>query len=158
MELGKEFDEATVSLRIFGDDLNPEEISRMLNCEPTEAYRKGYVITTTMRPRTVRTGQWFLSVKRNALQTIEEQILELFAKLPQDLTVWNDLHKSFDVDIYCGAWLNGWNRDVFFSPNLLRQMSDRQLQIGIAIYCDCDDEGVKTSTEKLNETAHESET
>ncbi len=140
LTLGGKPEESTVSLRIFGDDLDPDELTQLLNCQPTKAYRKGHVVTTTMSPRTVRTGQWFLSVEKNRLQTLEEQIAELFEKLPDDLEIWKKVNKRFHASIYCGAWLKGWNRDVWFSAELLKKMADRELLIGLAIYCDCEED------------------
>ena len=154
MTFGGKPEEASVSLRIFGDDLDPDEITQLLNCQPTEAYKKGHVITTTIRPRTVKTGKWFLKIKKNSHQNIEEQVSELFEKLPKDQTIWKNLHKRFDVDIFCGAWLKGWNRDVYFSANFLKQMTKRGLSLKIAIYCDCDDEEVEVLTEELNKTTN----
>ncbi len=151
LELGGKPDQATVSLRIFGDELDPEELTQILRCQPTEAYKRGHIVTNTLRRRTVRTGQWFLNIEKNSHQTLEEQILELLEKLPEDLEIWENLHKRFEVDIYCGAWLKAWNRDVFFSTNLLKQLADRRLELAIAIYCDCNDEEVEILTKKLNE-------
>ncbi len=135
-ELGGKIDEASISIRFSGDDLNPDELTELLNCEPTEAYEKGQIITTTISPRTIKTGMWFLSTEKNSDQTLEEQIWELLEKLPKDLEVWEELSERFRVSIYCGAWLKNWNRDVWFSADLLKQIADRKLSIGLAIYFD----------------------
>ena len=140
LSLGGKVDEATVSIRFFGDDLIPDDLTKLLQCKPTEAYEKGYVVTTTVRPRTEKTGRWFLTVERNSYQTLEEQIFELFEKLTDDLKVWENLNERFESSIYCGAWLKSWNRDAWFSSNLLKQIADRKLSIGLAIYCDCEDD------------------
>ncbi len=140
LTLGGKVDKATVSIRFFGDDLIPDELTKLLNCEPSETYEKGYVVTTTIRPRTIKTGMWFLTIEKNFYQTLEEQIFDLLGKLTDDLEIWENLTKRFEASIYCGAWLKAWNRDVWFSSELLKQMADRQLPIGLAIYCDCEDE------------------
>lgn len=140
LRLGGKPEEATVSVRFFGDDLIPDELTQLLNCQPTEAYKKGHIVTTNLSPRTIKTGQWFLNVKKNSKQTLEEQILELFEKLTKDLEVWRELGGRFEASIYCGAWLKGWNRDVWFSENLFKQIADRRLSLGLAIYCDCENE------------------
>ncbi|MEP6903756.1 MAG: DUF4279 domain-containing protein [Actinomycetota bacterium] len=127
-------------MRFFGDDLEPDELTQLLNCQPTEAYKKGHIVTTTVRPRTVKTGMWFLTVEKNSNQTLEEQIFELLEKLPKDLKIWEELSKRFESSVYCGAWLKNWNRDVWFSSDLFRQLADRHLSIGLAIYCDCEED------------------
>ena len=140
LSLGGEVDEATVTIRFFGDDLEPGELTRLLECKPSEAYRKGYIVTTTIKPRTVKTGMWFLTIKRNSTQTLEEQICQLLEKLTKDLKVWAELSERFEASIYCGAWLKVWNRDVWLNADLLKQIADRNLSIGLAIYCDCEDD------------------
>jgi hypothetical protein len=36
-------DQSTAALRIKGDDLDPDEISRTLGCEPSYGFRKGQI-------------------------------------------------------------------------------------------------------------------
>jgi hypothetical protein len=38
---GGEVDKTSVSLRFFGDTLDPDEISNLLDCRPTHSYRSG---------------------------------------------------------------------------------------------------------------------
>ena len=38
LNFGGKVDEATVSIRFFGDDLIPDELTKLLGCQPTEAY------------------------------------------------------------------------------------------------------------------------
>jgi hypothetical protein len=40
---GGEVDKTSVSLRFSGDTLDPDEISKLLNCQPTDSYSKGDV-------------------------------------------------------------------------------------------------------------------
>lgn len=44
--VGGPVDRVTVSLRVFGDDLDPVEVTTLLGCQPTEARRRGEVIPT----------------------------------------------------------------------------------------------------------------
>lgn len=140
LTIGGEIDETSITLRFFGDELEPDEITEKLKCEPTDAHKKGDIVPNPFKPRVVKTGTWLLNREKGSEKNLEEQILELFEELPKDLEVWQDLAERFEADIYCGAWLKAWNRDVWFSPDLLKQISDRGLHIGIAIYCDCDEE------------------
>lgn len=140
LTLGGKPEQATVTIRFFGDELNPDELTKLLECEPSEAYKKGHIVTPTIKPRTIKTGTWFLSVERNPDQTLEEIISELLEKLTNDLEVWKKMSKRFEISIYCGAWIKGWNRDVWFSSGLLTKIAERNLSIGLAIYCDGDDE------------------
>lgn len=140
LTIGGKVDKASVSLRFFGDELEPDEITEKLKCSPTNAFRKGDIVPNKFKPRVCKTGSWHLHTEKNSEQNLEEQILELFGRLTEDLEIWQSLTKQFEADVYCGAWLNAWNRDIWLTPNLLKQISDRGLHLGIAIYCDSDDE------------------
>ena len=51
------------SLRIFGDNLIPDEVSGLLGCVPTEAWTKGQVEHSGSGRAVVRkSGAWFLRV------------------------------------------------------------------------------------------------
>jgi hypothetical protein len=41
---GGEVDKTPVSLRFFGDALDPDEISKLLDCRPTDSCRKGELL------------------------------------------------------------------------------------------------------------------
>jgi Domain of unknown function (DUF4279) len=62
-DAGGDVDETSVSLRFFGDDLDPDEISKLLNCQPTVGYRKGDVMPDSRRRKIAGTGSWLLSKK-----------------------------------------------------------------------------------------------
>jgi hypothetical protein len=56
--------QSAASLRIFGDELQPAEISRLLRCEPTQTRVKGEVIKyPSGRERTITCGSWTLSAE-----------------------------------------------------------------------------------------------
>ena len=137
--IGGELDAASVTLRFFGDELEPTEITELLRFEPTDSCRKGESTGKRIQ-RIAKTGKWLLDDHKKTDQNLETQITELLSRLPQDLEVWRELSNRFDANIYCGAWLKTWNRDIWFSPNLLKRISERGLDIGIAIYCEGDDE------------------
>jgi Domain of unknown function (DUF4279) len=57
---------AFATLRFAGDTLDPVEISRILNEEPTRAYRKGQRYRPSERSPEItgKTGVWYLSTRR----------------------------------------------------------------------------------------------
>ena len=82
----------TVTLRIFGDDLSPDEITRLLGVEPTACVRKGDVDSTKSgRNIVARSGSWRLAVDASAPGDLNAQISAVLAKLPDNLVVWCDL-------------------------------------------------------------------
>src|SRR4051812_48271034 len=88
---GGPVDEAKVTLRLYGDELDPSDVTRLLGCSPTQSARTGETITNSSGvARTVRQGFWRLSSGRSDID-IEDQIAILLTQLTSDLSVWGDL-------------------------------------------------------------------
>lgn len=131
---GGPVDSASVSLRIVGQDLDPLEISMLLGCEPTEAARTGDTLTRPNgRTRLVSKGFWRLRSERQATD-LADQIESLLAKLTKDIAVWQSLTERFDVDLFCGLFLDATNRGVSLPAHLLTALGERRLRIGFDIY------------------------
>jgi hypothetical protein len=130
---GGPVDEASVTLRFFGDDLEPAEITRLLGCEPSEAARTGENLRRSNGTFTVRQGFWRLRSERSETD-IADQLLALLARLSSDLSVWRELTDRYRADLFCGLFLSTRNRGIEFSPELLQRVSERQLTLGFDIY------------------------
>ena len=135
---GGEVDECSVSLRFFGDDLDPDAITEILGIHPTRSCRKGDIFHGEVYDRIEKIGRWLYSVKRCAGVSLEDQINKLFDQLPAELNVWRELTTRFRADLSCGLWLKRWNRAFDFSPETLRRIAERNLSIGWDIYFDED--------------------
>jgi hypothetical protein len=51
----------------------------------------------------------------------------------KDTTIWKEISGKSGGEIFCGLFLDGWNRDFALSVELLRALSDRNLSIGFDI-------------------------
>jgi hypothetical protein len=130
---GGPVDEASVTLRLFGDDLDPTEITRLLGVEPSEAARTGESVTRANGTYTARQGFWRLRSGRRETD-IADQLLTLLARLTDDLSVWRALTSRYRADLFCGLFLSVPNRGIELSPELLGQISARHLTLGFDIY------------------------
>jgi len=131
---GGEVDETSVSLRFSGDALDPDEISKLLNCQPTISYRKGDVLPDKRYRRVAQTGMWGLSGKKTGEISLEKQIFQLFSRLTDDLEIWLKLTSQYHSDLFCGLFMESWNRGIDFSPQLMAQISARGLTLDLDIY------------------------
>lgn len=131
---GGPVDSVSVSLRIWGQDVDPAELSALLGCEPTEAARTGdTLVRSNGRTRLVSRGFWHLSSDRQAT-VLADQIESLLSKLTNDVAVWQSLTERFDVDLFCGLFLETTNRGVELPAHLLAKLAERRLRIGFDIY------------------------
>jgi len=119
---------------VYGDEIDPSEVTRLLGCSPSQSALAGETIINSRGiARTVRKGFWRLSSGRSDVD-IEDQVSILFTQLTSDLTVWRDLTRRFRVDVFCGVFLNAPNRGFDLGPTVLRQLADRGISIGFDIY------------------------
>ncbi|MBW4693580.1 MAG: DUF4279 domain-containing protein [Lyngbya sp. HA4199-MV5] len=137
---GGEVDECSVSLRFFGEDLDPDEVTQALGITPTGSYKKGDIFRGKRSDIIRKTGSWRYSVKKCADVHLEDQITTLLGKLPSDLEVWRRLTETFEADLFCGLWLKRWNRGLDFAPETLQRIGERGLTLSLDIYSNCDDE------------------
>jgi ribosomal protein L19 len=132
-----EHDEFCVSLNISGDDLEPDEISRLLGASPTEACRLGDAIPLRNHTFTAKSGSWSINTERST-RDIEEQLTELFAKLNSNTQVWSSLTNRYRVELFCGVFLSWFGHGFSMSPKLHRLLADRNLEITFDIYDEYD--------------------
>ena len=132
-----EHDEFCVSFSIGGDDLDPDEITRLLGASPTSSWRRGDTIPHRTHPKTATTGSWSISTKRST-HDIEEQLTDLFAKLTSDPGVWRSLTSRYEAWLFCGVFLSWFGHGFSMSPALHRLLADRNLVITFDIYDEYD--------------------
>jgi Domain of unknown function (DUF4279) len=124
---------STASVRFFGDDLDPDEVSALLGCAPSNHYRKGDLISPGREYRR-RHGAWILAAGDREPEAIDEQLSSIFAKLTQDVEVWKTLVSRFDADVFCGLFMTESNEGFSLSPTTLEALAARGLGIGFDVY------------------------
>lgn len=129
------FNHSLVTLRFFGDDIIPDEITAMLGANPTAAHHKGQQLTGSQpgAVRNARTGSWRLSALRREPEDLEAQIFEILDQLTGDLAVWQSLAR-FRPDLFCGLFMCSSNDGVSLSPRVLLALGERGIELGLDIY------------------------
>ncbi|TAL32592.1 MAG: DUF4279 domain-containing protein [Phenylobacterium sp.] len=132
--------ETAASLRFFGDDLDPQEITLRIGAPPTIGVRKGGVwLTSRGVEKIARTGSWRLQVDRRQPGDLDGQILELLSRLTSDLETWRELSARYRGDIFCGLFLESGNDGSTLSPATLAAIGLRGLELDLDIYAPLDD-------------------
>jgi hypothetical protein len=129
--------ETAASIHIRGDDLDPDEVTRLLGCEPKSGWRKGefYTMRSGSRIR-AWTGRWMRDVADRAPGDLDGQIAELLKPLTDDLMVWMALSERFDVYLYFGIFIRKYNQAMGLSPATLRMVADRGIRMDFELYAD----------------------
>jgi hypothetical protein len=127
---------SAATLRIVGENLDPDEITALLGCAPTRGERKGDVLTskTTGRSRTVKVGAWCLDASDREPEDLDGQISELLGKLTPSTDVWQSIADRYRVDLFCGFFMHATNEGVEISPASLAALGQRGIVLGLNIY------------------------
>lgn len=78
---------ATLCLRVCGDDLDPDLVTRLLGHAPTRSQRKGQPVLSARTggtKRIARIGSWLLDRPVTHEHTLDDEIGSLLDSLPQD--------------------------------------------------------------------------
>jgi hypothetical protein len=125
---------SVAAIRIFGDSLIPDEISKILGCAPTRSYIKGQVEPSKTKPIVRKTGAWQIKTDRQKPGNLDDQIIKLLGRLNKDLTVWTALSAKYEIDLFCGCFMNETDEGIELSSETLKALGDRDIKLGLCIY------------------------
>jgi hypothetical protein len=129
-----ELNESIAGFRVVGDDLDPEEITRLLGRAPDLARRKGEIIHAAGRERVAITGAWIVNTDSSAPANLDRQIDKLLAGTTEDLAVWRRLTDRYRVDVFCGLFMKEPNERIAISPQTLQKLAERGIELDLDIY------------------------
>ncbi|MGO1068314.1 DUF4279 domain-containing protein [Lysobacter sp. CA199] len=127
----------TACLRIWGEDLIPDEVSALLGTQPSQSQIKGetiWVCKRTGRERIAQTGSWRLKAEDREPGDLEAQIEALFAQLSDDPAVWAQLQSRFELDLFCGLFMGSSNDGEGIGSRNLRLLGERGIELILDIY------------------------
>lgn len=131
-----ELHESVAALRIGGDALDPDEITMIMRCAPTDGFRKGQILrgVKTGRDYVKKTGMWILEAIDRQPANLDAQVAEVLDKLPDDLEIWRKLSSLFEIDLFCGFFMEGSDEGLMISPESLRRLGERGISLSFCIY------------------------
>jgi hypothetical protein len=126
--------DAVASLRIFGEDLDPSELSALLQASPTKSRAKGKEFLSGGAPRVAPVGSWILDAEPSSPADLDAQIMGLLARLPSDEALWRGLNARFKVDLFCGWFLEVANEGTSIEAETLAALGARGIRLSVDIY------------------------
>jgi hypothetical protein len=136
---GGPVDRFQITLRVWGEDLDPDNISAVLGCGPTTAEKRADSISSGDGTRIARRGRWSLTIDSKDCDEgddVEDGVRILLARLPSDGDVWASLTRAYRADVFCGLFIASSNRGFGISAETSKLLSDRNLEIGFDVYFD----------------------
>lgn len=130
------FERSQATIRVFGDLLNPEEVTTLLGCEPTTSQRIGDEIVghTTGAVRVARTGLWRLSATQRDPEDLPGQIDELLGRLTGDMSAWATVRQTCRIDLFVGLVMSSGNNGLSIPPEQLLALGERGIELNLDIY------------------------
>ncbi|MFZ1103432.1 MAG: DUF4279 domain-containing protein [Hyphomicrobiaceae bacterium] len=135
-EVGGPVGEVGVTLAIYGEELDPEEITRTLGVAPTKAHRRGE------RPKR-RSGKWLGPPRleeRGFNEPSEAVIDRVLRKLPEGPAVWRELGARYDIQLRFGIHMTGWNQGMGITSEQVVRLAQIGAKLEFDIYAYGDDE------------------
>lgn len=139
-EIGGRFEEFSVGVNFYSENLDRDEITNLLGHNPTKAWNAGerHPIGNTKKTKITNWGKWYLSSERDSTD-LNIKIKDLLEKLTDDLNKWQKLTSKYESWIDVAGYMNNWNRGFMLETDVLKLLSERNLEIYFDIYFDGDD-------------------
>jgi len=130
---------AAAALRITGDDLVPADVTAALGCEPTRSWAKGDMLTSFRTTRTAGFGMWTLQAEETEPADVDAQITAILSRLTPDEMIWTELCARYDVNLFCGWFMERGNEGVSIEPETMSALGARGILLDIDLYSGDDD-------------------
>ena len=114
----------SATLRIGGDGLDFEEISRKLGLTPTHTHQKGGRRKHDM---------WSYKVPVAREQPLENHIMALWDAVRPHISYLRDLKRKFQVDIFCGYRSNSGTAGFQVDHRCLGLFSELEVPFGVSV-------------------------
>jgi len=137
-EAGGPIDEINVTLALYSEELEPEEISLALGVQPTSAHRRGERRGSSSPPSL--SGAWFLKEHGRDAEGAEAIIERLLKQLPEDPAVWRDLSIRHKIQFRFGLHMTGWNKGLSIPLKQITRIAELGASMEFDIYAYGEDE------------------
>ncbi|HEY1662884.1 MAG TPA: DUF4279 domain-containing protein [Verrucomicrobiae bacterium] len=114
----------SATLRISGDGLDFEEISRTLGLTPTHTHQKG---------ERRKHDMWLYKVPVPREQPLESHIMALWDAVRLHIPYLRDLKRKFQVDVFCGYRSNSGTAGFQVGHRCLGLFSKLEVPFGVSV-------------------------
>lgn len=101
-----------------------------INCEATERD----AVSKLVGCASDNAKRWRLSAPDSQDADLDAQVNVILARLTSDLAVWQQLSSKYQIDFFCGLFLDRPNRGVTLSAETMAQLAARGISFGFDIY------------------------
>lgn len=92
------------------------------------------------RERVAKRGNWRLNAARAEPEDLNGQIRWSLSQVESDIEVWKSLVEEFDVDIFCGLFMQGTNDGMTLASDVMVLLGERGIHLAHDIYSSSEDD------------------
>ncbi len=121
-----------IKLRISGQNLNFEEISRMLAQQPSFTCRKGDCYTPKFgdkKPVIYEEDCWLLETEKDGELSFDDAIKMFLSKVKKSTDYLKELSSGFDVTLWISAYPDEQQSNIHLSPDTLKMIADMGISV-----------------------------
>lgn len=122
------------ALRIGGNSLKPDAISRLLGCSPTLAYVKDQIEPSKGKAIVRETGGWHLDAIGQQPGDVNAHVAQLFRQVNNDVSVWAALSGEYETDLFCVYFMSEADEGLEVSAETLKVLGDRGIKLELRMY------------------------
>ena len=122
-----------IELRVTGDTLDPDRVTRMLGVVPTSAARKDESIDVDGVPTIQPTGTWRYALPASPEWELSDAIDTLLEQMPPDPALWESLVGWANASVICALFVHDVNRGADLHPDTLARLAERRLALRLEI-------------------------
>ena len=101
-----------------------------INCETSECEVVSELVgCTSDSPK-----RWRVAAPDSQGADLDAQVNSILSRLTSDLGVWQQLSSKYQVDLFCGLFLERPNRGVTLRAETMAQLGARGISFGFDIY------------------------
>lgn len=130
--------EVELELRVMGRDLEPQEVSRLLELEPTISHKRGDDRTgkAAKSSSEYSEGLWAWGPSLAEIEPLAEHVRALVDVLEPKIAVLQHLRNlGLRMDIFIGIFGSDNNFGFTMSPELLEKLGRLDIDLDFDVYC-----------------------
>ena len=131
INVGGPANDSRASLCIYSDDIDIDTISRLLECEPTKAHRRGDMVGKS-KTTPAKIGLWSLDAPSEL--SFENKLGYLISSTTPKRKAWDELATNHKIWLRCAIFLHSWTEGFGLPAKLIAEIGHRHWEFGLSMY------------------------
>lgn len=123
--------EYSVSIRLYSEELSPEEVTAMLRIRATDIQRKG---DKAALGKTFKSNMWGYQSECDRFAPLEDHLKWLLQKVSPSKELILSISEKVTVVFWCACFISGPETTVAISRETLSEMASLRAEFSLSLY------------------------